>query len=88
MIGVTVPTLLRSERVTRQIKRSLGLPFAMDIIILMCWSIWKEKMLGFLTLKIHHQEKCKIIFKQEFAMLIKRTKKHYVNEMEQWLHDL
>jgi hypothetical protein len=34
-IGVHVPTWLKPDRVTRHIKRSLGVSFAMDIIILM-----------------------------------------------------
>jgi hypothetical protein len=39
-IGVAVPTWLRPDRATRHIKRSLGVPFAREIIILMCWCIW------------------------------------------------
>jgi hypothetical protein len=35
-IGVSVVSWLRPERAMRHIKRSLGLPFAMDIIMIMC----------------------------------------------------
>jgi hypothetical protein len=42
-IGVIVPTWLKSERATRHIKRAIRLPIAIEIIILMCWSICKER---------------------------------------------
>jgi hypothetical protein len=38
-----VSTLLNADRVTKHIKRQLNLPFAMEIIILMCWSIWSKR---------------------------------------------
>jgi hypothetical protein len=34
--------ILGGMMATCHIKRSLGAPFAMDIIIIMCWSIWVE----------------------------------------------
>jgi hypothetical protein len=43
-IGVFVPTWLRPDRATRHIKRILRVSFAMEIIILMSWSIWKERI--------------------------------------------
>jgi hypothetical protein len=42
-IGIVVPTWLKSDRATRYIKRKFKNPFAMEIINLMCWSIWTEK---------------------------------------------
>jgi hypothetical protein len=41
-IGVSVPSWLKPERATKRIKRSLNLPFAMEIITIMSWSIWTE----------------------------------------------
>jgi hypothetical protein len=41
-IDIVVPSMARSNTALRIIKRSLGLPFAMEIIITMCWSIWIE----------------------------------------------
>jgi hypothetical protein len=34
---------LRPQRAIRHIKRSLGLPFAMEVSIIMCWSIWTKR---------------------------------------------
>jgi hypothetical protein len=59
---------------------------AEDIIILMCWLIWKQINAWIFNNEDPTPRKCKFILKQEFALLIKRTKKHYVTEMEQWLH--
>jgi hypothetical protein len=42
-IGVNVLAWLRPKRVVRHIKRSLGVFFSMEIIIVMCWCIWKER---------------------------------------------
>jgi hypothetical protein len=39
-IGINVPTWLRPERATQYIKRKLGVSFAMEIIILGCWSFF------------------------------------------------
>jgi hypothetical protein len=86
MIGVVVPSWLRPERVTRHIKRALGVPFTMDIIILMCWSIWKERNPWVFNNEDPSIEKCKYTFKREFALIIHRTRKHYVSNMELWLH--
>jgi hypothetical protein len=41
-IGVTPPTWLKPDRAARHIKSSLKVPFAMDFIILMFWSIWTQ----------------------------------------------
>jgi hypothetical protein len=41
-IGVAMPTCLKPDRATKRIKRSLNMPFAMEDIIIMCWSIWSE----------------------------------------------
>jgi hypothetical protein len=42
-IGVLVPSLVRAEHATSYIKRHINQPFVMEIIITMCWCIWKEK---------------------------------------------
>jgi hypothetical protein len=38
-----VPSWLKPDRATKHIKRALGVPFAMEIIMVMCWCIWKER---------------------------------------------
>jgi hypothetical protein len=43
IIRIHVPSWMRPQRTIRRIKRSLGVPFAMEIIIIMCWSIWNVR---------------------------------------------
>jgi hypothetical protein len=38
-IGIHVPTWLKADRATRRIKRSMNKPFAIEVIVLMSWSI-------------------------------------------------
>jgi hypothetical protein len=38
-IRVPLPTWLRPERATSYIKGILGVPFGIEMILLMCWSI-------------------------------------------------
>jgi hypothetical protein len=45
-IDIVVPTWLKLDR-AKNIKRKLRNPFAMEIIILMCWSICTEEQMGF-----------------------------------------
>jgi hypothetical protein len=42
-IGINVPTWLKVDMATRHIKRSLHKHFAMEVIILICWSIWIQR---------------------------------------------
>jgi hypothetical protein len=42
-VGVHVPTRLRAEGATRHIKNALGVPFVMEIIIIMSRCIGKER---------------------------------------------
>jgi hypothetical protein len=42
-IGINIPAWLHPKRVVKRIKIMIGLPFAMDIIIIICWSVCSEK---------------------------------------------
>jgi hypothetical protein len=85
---VTVPTRLKPERATRRIKRSLNKPFAMEVIILMCWSTWSERNGWIFSNKDPRVVDCIATFKRELALVIHRTKKSWVPELESWLCSL
>jgi hypothetical protein len=74
-IGVVVPSCLRSERATRHIKRNLGLPFAMNIIIIMCWSIWMERNAWIFNNIAPSVDNYKANLKRDLPLVIHRTKK-------------
>jgi hypothetical protein len=63
-IGVLVPTYLRPEGATKHIKRALGVPFAMEIIIVMYWCIWKERNRWSFNNEDPSLEHCKLNFKK------------------------
>jgi hypothetical protein len=87
-IGVVVPGWLRPERATKRLKRSLGVPFAMEIIMIMSWCIWKECngwLFGFEDPSVEH---CFLIFKKEFILATHRVKESMANDMKLWLQSL
>jgi hypothetical protein len=81
-IAVAVPTWLKPERATRRIKRSLHKPFAMKIIIIMCWSIWSERNGWIFANKDPRVGDCIATFKRELALIIHRAKKSWMPELE------
>jgi hypothetical protein len=42
-VDALLPTWLRADHATAYLRRASNKPFAMEIIIVMCWSIWKER---------------------------------------------
>ena len=60
----------------------------MDTIITMSWCIWMQwNDIIFLRLQYHPQN-CKLHFKREFALVIRRAKAHYKEAMSLWLEAL
>jgi hypothetical protein len=84
-IGIIVPTWLKLEKETRHIKRLLKAPFAMEIIILMCWRIWSERNGWLFNNEAPQIIRCKKHFKKEFDLVIHRSKSSRVPEMQSWL---
>jgi hypothetical protein len=74
-IGVQVPHWFRPDRATKRIKRSLDKPFAMEIIILMCWCIWSSRNAWLFSNEASEVQRCIVLFKSEFAMVIHRSKR-------------
>jgi hypothetical protein len=81
-------SLAKPDRATRHIKRSLNLPFALEIIILMMWCIWKKWNAWLFNNVNPSVEHCKDVFKKEFALVIHRAKDRWANDMESWLTNL
>jgi hypothetical protein len=88
LIGIMVPTWLKPERDTRHIKRVLRLTFAMEIIVIMCWSIWAAQNSWLFNNEDPQIWKCKETFKRVFALVIHRAKPSLVPSMESWLASL
>jgi hypothetical protein len=84
-IAVLVPMWLKPDRAIGHIRRKLRVPFAMEIIILMCCCIWKERNSWIFKNEDPSIEKCKINFKKDFALVIYRAKSRHNDDMESWL---
>ena len=62
----------------------MGLPFFMEILITTCWSIWSVRNdLIFRDIQPSVQ-RCRAIFKKEFAQVILRAKAAYQARISQW----
>jgi hypothetical protein len=82
-INVQIPSWLRAIRATTYMKRHIGLPFVIEIIITMCWCIWKERNAWlFSDPSVEH---CKNAFMSEFALLMHRATPIRAQHMSQWL---
>jgi hypothetical protein len=81
-----VPSWLRSHRAVKHIQRQLRVPFAMELIIIMYWTIWAERNSWLFRNIDPTVAGCKATFKKEMEMVIHRPKKKYALAMEQWLH--
>jgi len=58
----------------------------MEIIVTMCWSIWAIRNdVIFKGIPVSVQ-RCRAIFKSEFALVILRAKSNFQPAIDSWLH--
>jgi hypothetical protein len=71
------------------LKRRIGQPFLMEVIILMNWAIWcgARGMTRSLTIEDPSVGNCKDKFIKEFRLLLFREKE-IASTIEQWLEDI
>jgi hypothetical protein len=83
-----VPTWLRAERATTYMRRAINKPFVMEVIITMCWSIWKERNAWIFNDEDPSVDRCIFRFKREVALVILRAKGQTQSSMKQRLGSL
>jgi hypothetical protein len=84
-LGLMVPHLVDPFDIIVMFRAQLHRPFALEILITMCWSIWSIRNdLIFRGIQPSLQ-RCKAIFKREFAQVILRAKAAYQPNISQWL---
>lgn len=85
-IGVTFVSTRPLLQIFKMITDKLLVPFAMDIIILMTWSIWTTRN-NWMFENIDPQvQECKRKFLCEFSLVMFRTRQDMVNSMEVWMN--
>jgi len=84
-LGLIVPHLQDPFLTVVMFKAQLHCPFALEILITMSWSIWSIRNdLIFRGIQPSVQ-RCKAIFRKEFALVILRAKAAYQPHISQWL---
>lgn len=70
------------------IKEQLRVPFFMEVILIMCWTIWKSRNDLIFSQVQPSLAQAKRFFKSEFALFLYRAKKSYFPFVSQWLNNL
>ncbi|TVU13198.1 hypothetical protein EJB05_40731, partial [Eragrostis curvula] len=87
-IGLHAPLTSNPGRAVKRLKQQLPVPFYMEIIILMAWSIWTTRNDWIFNGKDPTIQACKDKFKREFALVIHRAKARYLPQIKEWLQAL
>jgi hypothetical protein len=77
LVGVQVPSLMDPLQVLESFKSQLKVSFFMEIIVLMCWSIWSVRNNLIFRGEATSLDGCKRCFKEVFGLVILRTKKKH-----------
>jgi hypothetical protein len=84
-IGITPPRIAHPEEASENLKQQLNVPFSMEVIILMTWSIWKSRNEWLFENKdpsVHH---CTHEFSKELRLVIHRARGKYDISIPSWL---
>jgi hypothetical protein len=81
-VGALVPTWLRADHATTYLRMVINKTFAMEIIIVMCWSIWKERNTWLFSNEDPSVDGCLSRSKAEFTLVILRAKGHRKSSMK------
>lgn len=72
----------------QHIKRSLGFNFYLEVIILMCWSIWRRRNDWIFNNMPPSVQGCKDHFIDLFCLMLHRAKGKYFPHIRSWLDGL
>jgi len=75
-------------QILQSFKTQLGVPFFMEVIILMSWTIWKSRNDIILRQTQPSLALAKENFMEEFRLLLLRAKHAYSPLIEQWIANL
>lgn len=84
-LNLVIPVNCTPLQIFEAFKAQLQIPFFLEIIVTMCWSIWtvrNDAIFRGLPISIRS---CKMIFKSEFALVILRAKYSFHPDIDLWL---
>jgi hypothetical protein len=84
-LHLIVPITSDPSVITESFRVQLQLPFFMEIVITMCWSIWMMRNDLIFNNISHSVQRCKSVFRKEFALVILRAKTKFQPQIDLWL---
>lgn len=87
-INIQVDTSLDPFQNLQNFKDQLQVPFFMEIVIIMCWIIWKARNDWIFRQVIPNLQASKVFFREELHMLSLRMKRRHLMEFNQWITNL
>ena len=84
-LHLVVPSSADLLAATVSFRQQLGLPFFMEIIVTMFWAIWSVRNDVIFRNILASVERCRSIFKTEFALVILRAKNKFHPSIDLWL---
>jgi hypothetical protein len=84
-IGLIPPRIANPEEAAANLKQQLNVPFSMEVIILMTWSIWKCRNAWLFQNKDSTVQHCKHEFANELLLVISRALSRFDSAIPAWL---
>lgn len=84
-LDLIIPILDDILVIIEGLKDQIRLPFFLEVIVTMCWAIWMLRNDIIFRNFAHTTSRCKLIFKQEFALVMLRAKVSYHPCIDQWV---
>jgi hypothetical protein len=84
-IGITPPRISNPEEASANFNHQLNVPFYMEIIILMTWSIWKSRNEWLFSNKDPSVHRCTQEFSKELRLIIHRARGNFDTSIPNWL---
>jgi hypothetical protein len=84
-IGITPPRISNPEEASANLKHQLNVPFSMEIIILMTWSIWKSRNKWLFSNKDPSVHRCTQEFCKELRLIMHRARGNFDISIPNWL---
>jgi hypothetical protein len=84
-IGITPPRISNPEVAAANLNHQLNVPFSMEIIILMTWSIWKSRNEWLFSSKDPSVHRCTQEFSKELRLIMQRAQRKFDTSIPNWL---
>jgi hypothetical protein len=84
-LNLLIPVSSSPSQIFEAFKTQLHLPFFMEILVTMRWSIWSVRNDVIFKGILASIQRCKLILRTEFALVILRAKSAYHPSIDSWL---